>query len=88
MRITFYYRPRCGLCEEIEAPLARLAAAHNAEIARVNIDADRAALRQYWDKIPVIEIEGGPTLTAPIDPEALATALARSVTIKAGESPP
>ncbi len=88
MRITFYYRPRCGLCEEIEWPLAQLAAAHNAQIVRVNIDEDRAALRQYWDKIPVIEIEGGSTLTAPIDPQTLAAALARSVTIKTGESPP
>ncbi|MGQ9813726.1 MAG: glutaredoxin family protein [Candidatus Roseilinea sp.] len=88
MRITFYYRPGCGLCEEIEGPLAQLAAAHNTEIARVNIDEDRAALRRYWDKIPVIEIEGGPTLSAPIDPQTLAAALAQSVTIKTSESPP
>jgi hypothetical protein len=88
VKITFYYRPRCGLCEEIEGPLMQLATARNAEVARVNIDEDRVALRNYWDKIPVIEIEGGPTLAAPIDPQALAAALARSVTIKAGEAPP
>lgn len=88
MRITFYYRPRCGLCEEIEGPLTQLAAARGAQITRVNIDEDRAALRKYWDKIPVIEIEGGPTLTAPIDPQTLAAALTGSVTIRTGKSPP
>lgn len=88
MKITFYYRPRCGLCEEIEGPLTQLAAAHGAQITRVNIYEDRAALRKYWDKIPVIEIEGRPPLTAPIEPQALSAALTGSVKIGADEPPP
>jgi hypothetical protein len=76
VRITFYTRPRCGLCEEIARPLGRLAARHGARIARVNIDEDREARRRYWDKIPVIEIEGGPVLCAPIDEAELERVLA------------
>ena len=75
MRITFYYRPRCGLCEEIEVPLARLAAERGAPVRRVNIDEDREARRKYWDKIPAIEIEGGPVLIAPIDERELEAVL-------------
>jgi hypothetical protein len=79
MRIRFYHRPQCGLCREIEAPLLRYAAEFGAQVVHVDIDEDRAAYARYWDKIPVIEIEGHATLYEPITPEALHAAIRRAI---------
>ncbi len=82
MRVTFYTRPRCGLCEEVEGVLKQLAAQHGAQVVRVNIDEDVEARRRYWDKIPVIEFEfeGGPVLCAPIEEMELGKAFSSTTT--------
>ena len=75
IRIKFYYRPQCGLCREIEGPLMKYAAQYNAQVTRVNIDEDKEAHERYWDKIPVIYIEGHAILYEPITPAALKAAI-------------
>ena len=75
MAIRFYHRPPCGLCREIEVPLLSYAAQYGLRVTHVNIDEDKAAFILYWDKIPVIEIDGQPTLYEPIDPTILKAAL-------------
>lgn len=82
MAIRFFYRPQCGLCDEVEPLLARLAAQHRVAVTRVNIDEDRDARLRYWDKIPVIEIDGQPTLYEPIAPDALQQAIIRAARSK------
>jgi hypothetical protein len=79
MQIRFYYRPPCGLCREIEGPLLRYSAEFGAQVTHVNIDEDRTAHARYWDKIPVIEIDGGDTLYEPITAAALREAMMQAV---------
>jgi hypothetical protein len=73
--LTFYFRPKCGLCREIEGPMLQYAARYHVAVRRVNIDEDKNAFASYWDKIPVIEITGGPILYEPIDREVLKNAI-------------
>lgn len=75
MTITFYHRPQCGLCREIEPALLKYAAQYGARVTHVNIDEDKQAWARYWDKIPVIEIEGQTVLVEPIAPAALKRAI-------------
>ena len=63
---------------EIEPALQRLAAKYGVAITRIHIDEDRAAWTRYWDKIPVIEIDGQPTLYEPIPLDALKAAIQRA----------
>ena len=75
MNITFYHRPQCGLCREIEPVLLQVAAQYEAQVTRINIDDNREAWARYWDKIPVIEIVGQVILYEPITPGALKQAI-------------
>ena len=76
--ITFYYRPQCGLCREVEVPLMQYAKQYRVPVKHINIDEDKAAFALYWDKIPVIEIAGGPTFFEPISREILRRAIRES----------
>jgi thiol-disulfide isomerase/thioredoxin len=77
MSITFYHRPQCGLCREIEGPLLRYAAEYGVQVNFVNIDEDKTAWARYWDKIPVIAIDAQTILYEPISPAALRAAIWR-----------
>ena len=73
--ITFYHRPQCGLCREVEVPLMQYAKQYGVQVQHVNIDEDKAAFALYWDKIPVIAITGGLTFFEPIPHDALRKAI-------------
>lgn len=75
--VTFYTRPGCHLCEDVEAELEALAERWPLRISPVDITSDLEIHRRYWDKIPVVLI-GNATLAAPIAPEQLAAAVARA----------
>ena len=77
MSITFYHRPQCGLCREIEGPLMTYAAQYGVQVNFVNIDEDKSAWARYWDKIPVIEIDAQMILYEPIDKGTLRAAIRR-----------
>ena len=76
--IRFYRRPQCGLCGEIEGLLMSAARRYGVAVQQVNIDEDRAAWALYWDRIPVVEIEGGPTFFEPIDAAELQAAIQKA----------
>ncbi len=78
MAITFYYKPQCGLCREVEGPLRDYAAQYGVPVNAVNIDEDRAAWARYWDKIPVIEIDAQTVLYEPISRKELRDAIRRA----------
>jgi len=75
--IVFYYRPQCGLCREIEVPLLQYARQYSVKVKYINIDEDKTAYGLYWDKIPVIEIAGGPTFFEPISQGELKNAISK-----------
>ena len=70
-----YMRPGCHLCEEAEEWLLELAERRGARLTLVNILADPAIYERYKWKIPVL-LAGGTVWEAPLDPAALAAALA------------
>lgn len=55
--------------------MLQYAAQYHVAVKHINIDEDKAAFARYWDKIPVIEIAGGPTLYEPIGREVLKKAI-------------
>jgi uncharacterized membrane protein len=63
--VTLYTRKDCNLCDEVKEHLASLTAEYPHRLAEVDIDSDPAALKRYFDKIPVVEV-GPYTLYAPI----------------------
>jgi thiol-disulfide isomerase/thioredoxin len=73
--VTFYQKPGCGLCREIERPLMAYAAQYGVQVRIVNIDEDKVAWERYWDKIPVIEIDAQTILYEPISHRALRDAI-------------
>jgi glutaredoxin len=64
--ITLYSRPGCHLCEDAADLLERLAARMALAIVEVNILDDLNLYERYKHSIPVVAIDGGPTLAAPI----------------------
>ena len=78
VRLILYSGKGCGLCAETREMLAGLAAEFDWQWEEVDIASDPALLEQYRLSIPVVAIEGGPTLSAPITAEALVDAVARS----------
>lgn len=56
--VTLYSRPGCHLCEDALAGLRRLRAEVAFEIREVDIDGEEAMLRAYFDRIPVVELDG------------------------------
>lgn len=75
--VTFYTRPGCHLCEDVEAELEALAREWPLQVDPVDITSDLELHRRYWDKIPVVTV-GDQTLSAPITPEQLATAVSHA----------
>jgi glutaredoxin len=65
-RITLYTRPGCHLCEDAADLLERIAARMPLQIVEVNILEDVGLFERYKHSIPVVALEGGPTLFAPI----------------------
>jgi hypothetical protein len=78
LRVILYMRPGCHLCEEAEELLLALGRQRPLALARVNILEDPQLYERYKWTIPVIEIEQGPTLHAPIDEQALRKVLVPS----------
>jgi thiol-disulfide isomerase/thioredoxin len=73
--ILFYTKPGCHLCEDIAEELDVLAEQWSVQITTVDITSDLEIHRRYWDKIPVVVVDGH-TFVAPIAPKILQTAVA------------
>ena len=56
--VTVYSRPDCHLCEEAMAVLRGLQAELPFELRELNIDADDQLLRAYFERIPVVLVDG------------------------------
>jgi len=76
--VRFYTRPGCSLCERVVPVLERLAAEGLIAWQVVNIEEDPRLLRQYADRIPVVEVEGVGTLSGRISEYRLRRLLAKS----------
>ncbi len=71
IRVFFYTKSDCGLCDEAWALLRRCGERYPLSIQVRDIQENPEWFERYWDRIPVIQVEGGATLEAPIHPAAL-----------------
>ena len=53
-----YSRSGCGLCEEFMSELANELGERAAAVQVVDIDSDETLRRKYFDRIPVLTVDG------------------------------
>ena len=58
MKITLYSKPDCHLCADALATLRRLQAELDFEIEQQDITRDDLLQRSYFERIPVIALDG------------------------------
>jgi glutaredoxin len=75
MKVTLYTKSDCGLCREAEAMLRRISGKIRFELELVDIEADRAAYASFWDRVPVVAVNGEEVAAAPLDEMRLASVL-------------
>jgi glutaredoxin len=56
--LTLYTKPGCHLCVDARTALTRLAADIPFELRELDITADDRLHREYFDRIPVLALEG------------------------------
>lgn len=64
IRLNFYSKPNCPLCDDARDMLDDLQRDFTLSIAEVNILSDPAMYERYKYLIPVIELENGRIITA------------------------
>ena len=79
LELTLYRKEGCGLCDQAEAMLARIAKRLPLQVTSIDIDSDPALQARYFLEIPVIAIGHDEIARAPISERALEAAL-RSLT--------
>ncbi len=70
IRIVFYTKPGCHLCDDVADLLGALATRWSLQVSTVNILSDPDLYQRYWAKIPVVAV-GEHVLHAPIAPRDL-----------------
>jgi glutaredoxin len=78
LSVTLYTKNGCGLCNEVKAELAGLAADFPHELQEIDITKDADLFARYRFSIPVVKI-GNTTLKAPITAVQLQAALQASM---------
>lgn len=71
LEVTLYRKDGCGLCDQAEAMLARIAKRIPLRVTPVDIDSDPTLQARYFLEIPVITIGNEEIARAPISERAL-----------------
>lgn len=69
--VTLYTKPECHLCEEALKTLCEIRAELPFELLVRDIDADEALQRAYFERIPVVTIDGEELFEYFVDAETL-----------------
>ena len=75
--VTLYAKPDCHLCDEARQVLERVRAARSFELIERDITQDERLLRAYFERIPVIAIDGEDAFELVVDERRLLDRLAR-----------
>ena len=75
--LTLYGKPDCHLCDEARAVLERVRAQRPFELIERDITQDDALLRAYFERIPVVAIDGEDAFELVVDERGLLDRLAR-----------
>lgn len=78
-RVVLYGKPGCHLCEDALELLGRLARRFPMSVDEVDITSDPQLFRRYDIRIPVMVIEGGEELDAPLTEEIVIRALRKTI---------
>ncbi len=71
-KVTLYSRPGCHLCDEArESILALRSAGLGFELEEVDIEGDEELHARYFERIPVVTVDGEPVSELVLDPDAL-----------------
>jgi hypothetical protein len=73
--MTLYGKADCHLCEQAESLVASVARETGQPYRKVDIQSAPDLFETYRYRIPVIQVEGGPTLDWPITPGQLRRAI-------------
>jgi hypothetical protein len=57
-RLTLITRVDCHLCDVAKEAIARVAAAAGVGWEELDVDADPVLQEEYWDRVPVILLDG------------------------------
>lgn len=74
-RAVLYTRPGCHLCDEMKAEIARSRAGRRLRLVEVDISTDRALVRRFGRRIPVLELDGRPAFEGRLSAADLERAL-------------
>lgn len=74
-RLVLYSKPGCHLCEDALAMVRDLSREFALTIEEIDIERDDALFKKYFDKIPVLMIDGSITLAAPLRRQDIRAAL-------------
>jgi glutaredoxin len=77
-RLTLITRVDCHLCDVAKEAIARVAAAAGVGWEELDVDADPALQEEYWDRVPVILLDGKEHGYWRVEEERLRRDLARS----------
>jgi glutaredoxin len=58
IKLTFYTKNKCGLCEEAKEEIESLRKEYNFLLEEIDIYSDDALLEEYQLKIPVLQVNG------------------------------
>ena len=67
MKVTLFTKTDCGLCRQAEEALRRLGKEIPFELEFVDIEDDPELHNRYWDRVPVVALQGTEVAAAPLD---------------------
>lgn len=73
--VTLYSREGCHLCEDVREDLRLLEGEQGITVRELDITTDAALFSRFQHLIPVVDVEGGALLTAPISIRQLREAI-------------
>jgi glutaredoxin len=74
--VTLYSKPDCHLCVDARQALLRVRADHPFELSELDITADERLHRAYFERIPVVALDGEELFEYFVDEYALRERLA------------
>ena len=77
MKVEFFTRSGCHLCDEARTVLLRERERVQFELAEIDIETDGSLVREYGLRIPVVVIDGEEAFEYAVDPVELAARLRR-----------
>jgi glutaredoxin len=75
LKVTVFTTEDCGLCRDAERMVLALQKKICFEVDFVDICADPAVYNRYWDRVPVVAVDGN-EVAAPLDEHRLKAILA------------